>query len=39
MAGQRYVEENGSPDMLAAKRLSIGTPELNLREPLICMPP
>ena len=34
----RYVEEIGTAAMLVAKRLAGVTPEVNLRECVICMP-
>ena len=38
MPACRYVEEIGAPAMLVAKRLAGVTPEVNLRECVICMP-
>ena len=37
MPTHRYVEENGSAAMLAAKRSAGVTPEMNLRECVTCM--
>ena len=34
----KYVDENGLAAMLAAKRSAGVTPEVNLREPISCMP-
>ena len=39
MPVHRYVEENGSAAMLAAKRSAGVTPEVNLGEHVTCMPP
>ena len=39
MSGHRYMEENGSVAMLAAKRSAGLTPEVNLRECEAGMPP
>ena len=36
---RRFVEENGSAAMLAAKRLAGVAPKVNLREHGACMPP
>ena len=38
MPAHRYVEENGSAAMLAAKRSAGVTPEVNLGEHVTCMP-
>ena len=39
MPAHRYLEENGSAAMLAAKRLAGVAPEMNIRECVTCMPP
>ena len=39
MPVRRYVEENSSADMLAARRSAGVAPEANFRECVICMPP
>ena len=38
MPTRRYVEENASATMLAAKRSAGVAPEMNLREHITCMP-
>ena len=38
MPGHGYVEEIHLAVMLAAKRLAGVTPEVNLRQPVTCMP-
>ena len=38
MPGQGYVEQIDLAAMLAAKRLAGVTPEVNLRQPVTCMP-
>ena len=38
MSARWYVKENGSVTMLAAKRSAGVTPEVNLREPVTCIP-
>ena len=39
MPAHRYVEDNGLAAMLATKRSAGVTPEVNLRECAICIPP